>query len=302
MNSVRHWPWAGLILLVAVTLIFVYSPQTHTLPFASTARETALTASAPRSSLQEATAVMDIAGEDPEAGDLRSLSAPLAGVRSNVGSASLSSLSDTQASLGGLTVSAVGSVSLPADEAYVILVPEQYYGPAGPEQVSSEDRKDVIESLANLGIEEEAIEFTSLRRYEPTIISVELELDAVREKGDQVVEAVEDVVRRVEAHGVRYTLSAEKCGQALAMARRQAIPGAKQAADDLADAFDVVLGSVTRVMEYPLNSSSSLVRNHADACSHQGSNPYDDFARIVNFDSEPEVEVSVGLQVTYSIQ
>ena len=34
---------------------------------------------------------------------------------------------------GGLTVTANGSVKVSADEAYVIVIPDRFYGPGGPE-------------------------------------------------------------------------------------------------------------------------------------------------------------------------
>ena len=201
---------------------------------------------------------------------------------------------------GGLTVSAVGSVTVAADEAYVIIIPEQIYSSSGPEQVTSEDRKDIVEKLADIGVEESAVDFGSLGRYGPSEISVELELEELLEKATQVVEAVEEVIRRSETHGVRYTLSEENCDRAFAMARRQAIPGVEKAAADLADALDVVLGSVTAALEYPLNFSPYGPTGFgAETCG--GSN-LDPFGNLVPIDAEQEVEISVGLQVTYSIQ
>ena len=53
---------------------------------------------------------------------------------------------------GGLTVSAVGSVTVAADEAYVIVLPEQRFGPSGPEQMTDADRQDIREGLSEIGI------------------------------------------------------------------------------------------------------------------------------------------------------
>jgi hypothetical protein len=201
---------------------------------------------------------------------------------------------------GGLTVSAVGSVTVAADEAYIVIVPEQRFGPSGPEQMSSGDRKDIIENLANVGVEESAIEFESLGRYGSSGISVEVDLGELVEKGAQIVEAVEKVVRHSESHGVRYTLSQENCDHARSLARREVIPSAEKAADDLANALGLDLGSITGALEYPLTGPSyGFSSSDFDACGGQSPGP---FGNLVTFDSEQEVEVSVGLQVTYNIQ
>jgi uncharacterized protein YggE len=201
---------------------------------------------------------------------------------------------------GGLTVSAIGSVTMSADEAYIIVVPEQRYGPSGPEQMSGEDRKDIKKKLAGLGTDENAVEFVRLRGYGPASISVELETAEVLEMGPQVVDAVEEVVRRSESHGVRYTLSDENCDRALSLARRQAIPSAEKSAADLAEAFGVGVGGVTAILEYPLSGVTfNFPGFDADSCGTPNLDPY---ASLVPFDSGQEVEISVGLQVTYSIQ
>ena len=75
---------------------------------------------------------------------------------------------------GGLTVSAIGSVTVSADEAYVVVVQEQGFDHSGPEQMSSEDQTEIRENLAALGIDESAVEFESLRVYGLAIVSVEL--------------------------------------------------------------------------------------------------------------------------------
>ncbi len=86
--------------------------------------------------------------------------------------------------------------------------------------MSLEDKADVVESLVGLGIAESAIAFTRRGRYEPNIILVEMELGEVQEKGEQIVEAVADIVQALNTYSVHYTLSPESCSQALAQARR----------------------------------------------------------------------------------
>ncbi len=119
------------------------------------------------------------------------------------------------------------------------------------------------------------------------------------------MEAVADIVRALDRYGVRYTLSSESCTQALAQARRQAVPVAQQDADDLAASFDLVLGNVINVVEYyPAFPSFAYVRGSADICTHQENTLGFDLSEstMVDFDAEQEVKVAVGLQVTYRIQ
>ena len=197
-------------------------------------------------------------------------------------------------------MSAIGSVTVAADEAYVIVVPEQFYGPSGPEQITDDDRRQIRETLAELGIPEESVEFENLATYGPSSISVEVELDELADKRESILDAVEDVIRRYESHGVIYGLSEENCEGALSLARREAIPSAERAADDLAQALGVSRGMVIGALEYPLTApgfvQSGIIVN---ACGAPALLPY---PNLVPFDAEPEVEVTVGLQITYNIR
>ena len=229
----------------------------------------------------------------------RATSAPSQSVLLGVGGLHLSPIGQNLGNVAGLTVSAIGSVTAAADEAYVVIVPEQRFGPSGREQMSSEDRADIIQSLADIGIEEDAIDFESLGRYGSSSISVEVALGELDAKGAGIVEAVEEIVRHSESHGVRFTLSPENCDSARALARREAIPSAEEAAQDLANALGLELGVVAGALEYPLTPSPyGLLGGQLDPCG-QGAEPFANFAPL---DSEPEVEVSVGLQVTYGIR
>ncbi len=201
---------------------------------------------------------------------------------------------------GGLTVSAIGAVTVEADEAYVVVVPEQYYGPSGPEQMTGEDRQQIRENLAQLGISEEAVEFGDLARYGPASISVEVELDELAGKREQVLDAVEQVIRRYESHGIVYSLTEENCEGALSLARREAIPRAEKSADDLAQVLGVGRGMVIGALEYPLTSRVfGSFSTNIRGCGAQAWSPY---PSLVPFDAEAEVEVTVGLQITYGIR
>ena len=219
----------------------------------------------------------------------------------NIGGLNLSPLPQTMAMEGSLTVSAIGTVTAAPDEAYVVVFPERDYGPSGPQHLSLEDRQDIVANLVAIGLNEEAVEFEHTRRYEPTVILVEVEIDKIASTGDAIVDAIEEVVRRSESFGVRFGLSEENCDRAVSLARREAVPGAEEAADDLADALELERGEVIGALEYPLQNAPFVVPGAGlNPCT--GQNAVARYAALLPFDSEPEVEVSVGLQVSYRIR
>ena len=218
----------------------------------------------------------------------------------NISGLRLSPLPQTMATEGSLTVSAIGTVTVAPDEAYVVVFPERGFGPSGPQPLSLEDRQEIVANLVAIGLNEEAIEFDHRRRYEPSTILVEVEIDQIASTGDAIVDAVEEVVRRSESFGVRFGLSEENCVRAISLARREAVPGAGEAADDLADALELELGEVTGALEYPLQNVPYVVPGaDLNPCTAQNDPRY---GVLLPFDSEPEVKVSVGLQVSYRIR
>ena len=66
--------------------------------------------------------------------------------------------------IAGLVAVANSSLTVTADEAYVVVIPQRFYGPRGPEPLSMEDRADVIDKLTELGIASGDIEIVSGRQ------------------------------------------------------------------------------------------------------------------------------------------
>ena len=197
---------------------------------------------------------------------------------------------------GGLTVTANGSVKVSADEAYVIVIPEQFYGPTGPEKLSSEDREDVVQNLMAIGIGEDDVEFASGQQYDPETISVEVQIADLPEIGDLILDAVEDVVRRSERSGVRFGVSGQNCDQALAAARQEAITQAEGDSLDLAKALGLVRGGIIAALESPANSFGPGLPS-LDKCGGGQFHPYQ--TPLIPFDADPEVEVSLRMRITY---
>lgn len=200
---------------------------------------------------------------------------------------------------GGLTISVNGSVTVEADEAYIVVTPPPNFGLRGiPQGMTSKDRTEVIAKLTEIGIAKDDIEFPQDFRFGPgsVSVSVEVQVEDLPEIGDLVLEAVEDVLGRSEASGVRF--SVEDCNGALALARREAIPLAAAGVDDLAQALGVNRGSVIAALEYPLNNFGPP-KLLPDRCSSQ----LNSYSSLLPFDTaEPEIQVSVGLQITYAIE
>ena len=198
----------------------------------------------------------------------------------------------------GLTVAVNRSVTVEADEAYVVVTPTAIYSSSGnPQPISSENRTAVIAKLGEIGIAKEDIEFES-QPYSP-IVSVQVQINELPQIGQSVLDAVEAVLGDSESHGVHFSLSQEKCDQALALARREAVPQIDKTAADLAEALSIKRGSIVGAVESPFTNSAYGPIN-LDACGLQVQDPY--FVEVEPFDAEPKAEVAVGLQVSYAIE
>ena len=199
----------------------------------------------------------------------------------------------------GITVSASGSTVVDADEVYAVLVPEPRYGPAGPEPISARDRADVIANLAAMGIVEADIEFGSGRLYKPDGISVEVDMNDLPEIGDRILKGVEDVLRRTEITGVRFSLSEANCDQAQGLARQEAVPQADKSARALAEALGVGLGVISGGVEYPANNFGGFPLG-TGCGGEQPLSPYE--IPLMPFDADPKIEIVTQLQITYAIE
>ena len=199
---------------------------------------------------------------------------------------------------GGITAKAIGSVKSTADEAYVVVVPEHYYGPYGPESISGRVRADVIEAIEQVGVATDAVEFISGRQpYESVQISARVQVADLPEIGDLILDAVEGVIRRSEYSGVRFGLGEESCGRALEQARLDAISQVTRKADALAATLGMVRGGAVGAFE-DTNGSFAYRPTGTDRCWGQFRDPY----ALLPFDAEPSVEVAMPLQITFAPQ
>ena len=199
-----------------------------------------------------------------------------------------------------ITVSAIGRVTVAPDEARIIVFPEEDYGPFGPQRFSKKQERDITQALVQIGIDAERIDFQNMGRYEPSAVSVLVDVGNIEVRGDAVVDAVEDVIGRAGHFGVNFGLSEEGCEEATALARREAIPVAEAAADDLSQALDFQRGEAVAVLEYAFpHPYFSDPFSSSGPCT--GGNRYR-VGPLLAFHVQPEVEVLVGLQISYRLR
>ena len=220
---------------------------------------------------------------------------PVAALSRTVGGSSAIPIAQEVSEAGGLTVTASGAVTVSADEAYVVVITEQFYGP-GPERLSHEDRDNVVHNLMDIGISEDDIEFESGQQYDSETISVEVQITDLPEIGDLILDAVEDVIRRSERSGVHFRVTGQNCDLALAAARQRAITQAERDSLDLAEALGLVRGGIIAVVENPTNSFGPRLPS-SDKCGGGQFHPYQ--TRLMPFDADPELEVSLRMRITY---
>ena len=217
----------------------------------------------------------------------------------NQGAPKIAPMPLTQPAEGALTVSATGKVKVVPDLAFVVVAPEEDYGPYGPHRFSKREEQDITQALAGIGIEAEDITFDSMARYEPSAISVAVDVNDIEESGAAVVDAVEEVLGRVGMSGVRFGLTRDSCERATGLARREATQAAEDAANDLSRALELRKGEVVAVLEYPLRSSFyGDPFAGVDPCNSQGRGA----GPVFSFHTEPETDVLVGLQVSYGLR
>ena len=197
----------------------------------------------------------------------------------------------------GLTVAATGRVTFPANEAYVVVIPAQYFGPSGPSQMTERDRDRIKESIVALGLNEDSVSFDQTARYSPTSVLVRVPLEELSALEEPVLDVIEEVVREQEGKGVLYKLSDENCAAALSGARREAIPVAESSAKDLANALGVSIGGITAALEYPVVLGYGFEGSGDHLCGASTNYPL-----FKASGSPAEVEVLVGVQVTYSLR
>jgi uncharacterized protein YggE len=201
-----------------------------------------------------------------------------------------------------LSVTGGGSVTVEANEAYILVFPAQSGGPLGPEPISFEDRNSLKARLGDLGIEEGEIEIESLAFGGPTLVSVQMSPESVSELGEKVVEAVDQTLGRSQGAGVRFGHS--NCLAVLAEAQKAALEDAKNRADSLAGVGGWKVNGLWRLSE-SFGLPAPYAALEIDPCGQAPSRavlqgPYE--MSLKPFDSPAEFEVEASLTATFELQ
>ncbi|MPZ49512.1 MAG: DUF541 domain-containing protein [Dehalococcoidia bacterium] len=200
-----------------------------------------------------------------------------------------------------LTAGGSGSATAKANEAYIVVLIPSQSGPFGPQPFASKTRDELLEAIRDLDIDEEDIEISNSLLGGPVIVSVELSIDELTDKGEEVIDAVEEVVGNSQSHGAWFSHS--NCAAVLDEAREQAIEDAHRNAEALAAAAGFELGDLAALTESQTQPSPYGPRQNP--CSDDLSTvigvggPYG--AGLVALDAEPEITVATTVTVTYSI-
>jgi uncharacterized protein YggE len=211
-------------------------------------------------------------------------------------------LADVEGRGVGLSATGVGSATARADEAYVIVAIEQRYGPSGPEPLSRDQRDEVIEKLRDLDIDEDDIEIESPFFSGQMVVSVDVALDRLPDIGEEIVDAVEDVLGRSNVQGVVF--SHTNCQAVLAEARKQAFGDASARAEALAGTAGVTLGGLLSIADsgpppspygpQEMPCSEDLARRISLGGPYQGD--------VKPFDAEAVMTVSTTVSAVYAIE
>ncbi len=197
----------------------------------------------------------------------------------------------------GLSVAGAGKATAVADEAYVIVLIEPVYGPAGPRPIDAKDRAALIERLRGLGIAADAITIESQPFGGPTAISVEVPVDKLPKIGDDIVDATNRTIGRAVSQGVQFSHS--NCEAVRNEAHKQAFADARTRATALASAATLRLGAPIALAE------ANVAAFAPDPCDVQpaafaSGGPYG--SQLKAFDAERQLVVDAALAVTFAIE
>ncbi len=158
-----------------------------------------------------------------------------------------------EAGTGGLTVEGRAAASGEADRATVVVLPSLEFSTTTGASQAEANRHDITAALTELGIGESDIELNSnagaFSPFPSGELTVAVTVDATKlpDLGEQIVDAVEDVLGNAGDHGVLFTSS--DCATLAAEAQQQAVADAEQRITALAAASGVKAGPISRLVD-----------------------------------------------------
>ena len=196
----------------------------------------------------------------------------------------------------GLTVTRSASATVPADQAFiVVLLQITPTGPFPTVSLAQRDRDAILAAVQALGVNPDNVVFETSTLYGPfASVNVEVEVSQVKALSQSIVGAISSI-RGSQSSGVRYAL--RDCTAALAPLRKQAFEAAASDAQAFAAAVSLTLGPVAAVSEVPSINAYGPVQDPCNPDSQLSKVP----TGILSLDSRPEVKLDVNLSVTYAL-
>lgn len=193
----------------------------------------------------------------------------------------------------GLSVRGTASGTVPADIAFVVVVPPAGGIEAfGQGSMTPEDRKRVVDAVAAMGVPSGDITFEGDPRFGLPRVQVKVPVAQVASRGRRIVATVERVLGRSDTAGVAFALA--DCEPAAAPLRQQAMAQAEAAAKAVADAGKLSVGGIVALRQ-DADTGFLPERPPAGVC------PLTASGQIEPFDARPEVNLSLAVEVTYAI-
>jgi uncharacterized protein YggE len=193
----------------------------------------------------------------------------------------------------GLSVRGVAGGTVPADLAFVVIVPPlggfEGFGESG---LAPEDRKKIVDGIVAMGVPRADVTFETDPRFGGQRVQVKVPVAQVGARGPRIVENVERTLGRSSAAGVTFSLA--NCEPASGPIRKQAMTQAEAQAKALAEAGKLSLGGIVSIHQ---DSDASFLQAPAPS----GACPLVRSGQIDAFDARPEVRLSIAVSVTYAI-
>lgn len=194
-----------------------------------------------------------------------------------------------------LSAQGTGSATVPADEAYVFVLPDVFS--EEPETIEPAGRDEILAALSAAGIGEDDIDIDDFQGA--TQVRVEIDASELPDLGDKIVDAVEEVLEGSTTAGVVF--SSSTCEDVLARAHRAALQNAQARLERLADQAHTTLGRVVGAAATGRSNAAAPPAFPVDPCADDAPLSSEELyagSPLRAFDAEPVFEARVSLLVT----
>ena len=193
----------------------------------------------------------------------------------------------------GLSVRGVAGGTVPADIAFVVVVPPGGgIELLGESSVTPEDRKAVVDGVAAMGVPRGDITFQTDPRFGQPRVQVKVPVAQLASRGPRIVSTIERTLGRSQSAGATFALAS--CEPAAAPLRKQAVAEAETQAKAVAEAGKLSVGGIVAIRQ-------EAEAGFLSAPATPGVCPLVTPGQIDPFDARPEVKLSLAVDVTYAI-